>query len=103
TGFSQQSALSLRKKLDALERPTSALASAPRDPANRDDEIAGVRLSNPGRILWPDLGITKLELARYHEAMAPWMLPHVDGRPLTLVRCPEGIGGGCFFMKHSRG
>jgi bifunctional non-homologous end joining protein LigD len=64
--------------------------------------VAGITLSHADRVLWPDLGITKLALARYCEAVAQWMLPHVAGRPLTLVRCPDGIAGGCFFMKHSR-
>jgi bifunctional non-homologous end joining protein LigD len=65
-------------------------------------EVAGVRLTHPARVLYPDLGYTKLDLARYFEAVADWMVPHVRGRPLTLVRCPEGIGRSCFFMKHSR-
>jgi bifunctional non-homologous end joining protein LigD len=63
--------------------------------------VAGVPLSHPDRVLYPDQGITKLDLARYYEAIAKWVLPHVKGRPLTLVRCPEGIAGECFFMKHS--
>jgi bifunctional non-homologous end joining protein LigD len=65
--------------------------------------VAGVALSHADKVLWPDVGVTKAELARYYEAVAEWMLPHLEGRPLTLVRCPEGIAGSCFFMKHSRG
>jgi bifunctional non-homologous end joining protein LigD len=65
-------------------------------------EVAGVRLSHPERVLYPDDGITKLELARYYESIGDWIVPHLAGRPLTLVRCPEGIGGSCFYMKHSR-
>jgi bifunctional non-homologous end joining protein LigD len=47
-------------------------------------------------------GITKLELARYYDSVADWMLPHVTGRPLTIVRCPRGAAGapGCFYQKH---
>jgi bifunctional non-homologous end joining protein LigD len=66
-------------------------------------EVAGVRLTNPDRVLYPDEGFTKLDLAEYYERVADWILPHVVGRPLTLVRCPEGYTGECFFQKHFTG
>lgn len=59
-------------------------------------------MPRPDRVLYPDPPITKLDLARYYERIADWIVPHVAGRPLTLVRCPEGIAGGCFYMKHSK-
>lgn len=65
-----------------------------------DSTVASVRLSNPGRILYPEQSITKLELARYYEAIADWVLPHVIHRPLSLVRCPQGRGSKCFYQKH---
>jgi bifunctional non-homologous end joining protein LigD len=65
------------------------------------EEVAGVRLTNPGRVLYPEQRITKLELARYYEAIADRLLVHVAGRPLTLVRCPEGSGNACFYQKHA--
>jgi bifunctional non-homologous end joining protein LigD len=71
----------------------------PRDRAV--EEVAGTRLTHPDRVLYPDCGITKRELAAYYESIAEWVLPHLAGRPLTLVRCPTGIGNDCFFMKHS--
>jgi bifunctional non-homologous end joining protein LigD len=68
--------------------------------------VAGVGISHPDRVVFPALGITKLELARYYEAIADWMLPHLEDRPLTLVRCPDGVTGGqdgaCFYMKHAK-
>ena len=64
-------------------------------------EVAGVSVSHPDRVLYPDEGITKLDLARYYERIADWIVPHVVGRPLTLVRCPTGLSSQCFFMKHS--
>ena len=67
---------------------------------NADGEVAGVRLSHPDKILYPDDGITKLDLATYYEKVAKWMLPHVENRLLTLVRCPAGSGRKCFFQKH---
>jgi bifunctional non-homologous end joining protein LigD len=62
--------------------------------------IAGVALTNPDRVLYPEQGITKQTLAAYYEAIAPLMLPHLAGRPLVLVRCPEGRRKGCFYQKH---
>jgi bifunctional non-homologous end joining protein LigD len=63
-------------------------------------EIAGVRVSNPGRVLYPEQGLTKLELVRYYERVADLILPHLAGRPLTLVRCPAGRDKHCFYQKH---
>lgn len=69
----------------------------------RDDPpnvVAGVRLSNPDRILYPEQGRTKANLARYYERVADLILPHVLGRPLALVRCPRGHEEACFYQKH---
>lgn len=63
--------------------------------------VADVAITHPERVVYPDAGLTKLDVARYYERVADWMLPHVSGRPLTLVRCPDGTGGTCFYMKHS--
>ena len=62
--------------------------------------VAGVRLSHPERVLWPEMGLTKRELAEYYAAVAEHVLPQVVGRPLTLVRCPRGRGKECFYQKH---
>jgi bifunctional non-homologous end joining protein LigD len=61
---------------------------------------AAYPLSNPDKVLYPELSITKRELLEYYELVAERMLPHVAGRPLTLVRCPEGRTKQCFFQKH---
>jgi bifunctional non-homologous end joining protein LigD len=66
------------------------------------DVVQGVRITHPDRILYPDLGLTKLDVAKYYEGVAEWIVPHLRGRPLTLVRCPEGMRGGCSYMKHSK-
>ncbi len=63
-------------------------------------EIGGVRLSSPGKVLYPEQGVTKSELALYYERIADWILPHIENRPLTLVRCPEGQAKECFYQKH---
>jgi len=62
--------------------------------------VAGIALTHPDRVLYADQGLTKLDLARYYERIAPRLLPHVRGRPLSVLRCPRGEGGECFFQKH---
>ena len=52
--------------------------------------------------MFPELGISKLDVARYYEAIAPVMLPHLTGRPLTLVFCPTGVGEGCQYLRHTK-
>ena len=66
-------------------------------------EVAGVEITHPERVVYPDVGVTKLELARYYESVAERILPHVAGRPLSIVRCPRGAGAPCFFQKHGHG
>ena len=78
------------------------VAEAARTEPEADGEIAGVSLTHPDRILYPDQKLTKLDLAHYYEAIAERMLPHVSDRPLTLLRCPEGYGESCFYQRHSR-
>ena len=68
--------------------------------APMDASPAGITISNPGRVVYPDAGITKIEVARHFERVARLMLPHVAGRPLSFVRCPEGLAKECFFQKH---
>jgi bifunctional non-homologous end joining protein LigD len=66
--------------------------------------VLGVPISNPDKALWPDVAgtpVTKADLARYYEAMAGWMLPHLEGRPCSLVRLPNGLGTEAFFQRHA--
>jgi bifunctional non-homologous end joining protein LigD len=63
--------------------------------------IAGATLSHPERLYWQDAGVTKHMLADYYALVWDRMRPHVTGRVLALVRCPEGIAGQCFFQKHA--
>src|SRR5688572_15238541 len=64
--------------------------------------VAGVRISHPDRLIYPDLRISKVDLARYYESIADWIVPHVAGRPLTLVHCPAGIAAPCIYLKHAK-
>jgi bifunctional non-homologous end joining protein LigD len=64
------------------------------------DVIESVRLTHPDRVLYPDVGLTKRGLAEYYVEIADRILPEVVQRPLSLVRCPDGLGEGCFYQKH---
>jgi bifunctional non-homologous end joining protein LigD len=83
---------------------------SPAKPASRSnssgsgsaDTIAGVRLTHPDRVLYPEQGITKSELALYYQQIADWIMPHIENRPLTLVRCPAGYKKQCFYQRHAR-
>jgi bifunctional non-homologous end joining protein LigD len=65
--------------------------------------VEGVPITNPDRPVYPALGLTKLDVARYFARVASLMLPHVADRPLTFVRCPEGLASECFYQKHWTG
>jgi bifunctional non-homologous end joining protein LigD len=75
------------------EAPVEATRGAP--------VVRGIRISNPERIVDTSAGHTKLEVARYYDAIAEWALPYLRNRPLSLVRAPDGISGELFFQKHA--
>ena len=90
-------------KPDAAPRSAAAGNPAPDGTGKSKSpvSVAGVRISHPERVVYPDVGMTKLEVVTYYEAVAERMLPHLTGRPLTVVRCPEGAAEECFFQKHA--
>ena len=63
--------------------------------------VSQVKVTHPERIVDPSSGVTKLDLVRYYESVAQWMLPHLADRPLAMVRAPTGISGELFFQKHA--
>lgn len=80
---------------DVVREAASQPAETPKAPPKRR-----VRLTHPDRIYWPDAGVTKEGLADYYAEVWPRIAPFIVGRPLALVRCPEGIEGQHFFQKH---
>jgi bifunctional non-homologous end joining protein LigD len=71
-------------------------------PSANATAVAAVRITHPDKLMFPALGLTKLDIVRYYELVAPRMLPHLTGRPLTLVFCPAGVGEGCTYLRHSK-
>ncbi len=65
------------------------------------EEIAGVRITHPDRVFYPDCGITKRDVIAHYLSVADLMLPHIADRPLSLVRAPRGVGGETFYQKHA--
>ena len=75
----------------------------PTDARQADLEVDGrtVRLTNLGKMFWPDSGITKRDLLQYYLDVSPYLLPHVKDRAMVMKRYPHGIAGDFFFMKRA--
>ncbi|MDE2166904.1 MAG: non-homologous end-joining DNA ligase [Alphaproteobacteria bacterium] len=92
-----------RRRVAAITTRRTRLQSSakrPNAPAMQQHTVAGVVISHPDREVFPGMGITKERLAEYYRAVAEWILPEIAERPLSLLRCPTGTGGQCFFQKH---
>jgi bifunctional non-homologous end joining protein LigD len=84
-------------------KPAKSATSRAATKATRSPAIAAaprMRLTSPGKIIFPDSHITKQEVADYYLAVMDHLLPEIAGRPLSIIRCPQGAGKPCFFQKH---
>lgn len=96
----------VREKPVALKAEDPAAAAPRKSPKSEGkaadpDSVAGIKLSHPDKLLFPEAKLSKLALARYYEAVAHWIVPHVQNRPLSLFRCPDGWHNQCFYQKHA--
>ena len=86
------------------DKPATAIsrevAKVPAKPQAASKPNVSVKVSHPDRVIDPSTGIKKIELVHYYESIAPWILPHLKDRPVSLVRAPTGITGQLFFQKH---
>jgi bifunctional non-homologous end joining protein LigD len=90
-------------------REDKSASDVVRERASRNAELEAVTITSPDRVMYPALKFTKADLARFYADIAPWILPHVRGRPLTLVRCehgasqPDALRSECSFLRHTSG
>jgi bifunctional non-homologous end joining protein LigD len=88
------------KEARAVKRESAVMPQGPALVTAGGSLVGGVKVSHPERVIDASTGVTKLELVRYYESVADWMLPHLKGRPCSLVRGPTGVGGELFFQRH---
>lgn len=91
--------------VETRKKPATKKVAAKKPPAKKAaasiETIEGVKISHPDRVIDPSSGARKIDVVQYYEAIAKWILPHLQDRPVSLVRAPGDIEGELFFQKHS--
>ena len=82
------------------DKPARAVTREAAAAAPARASATSIKVSNPERVIDASTGLKKIDLVRYYESVADRILPHLKGRPVSLVRGPQGIGGQLFFQKH---
>lgn len=89
------------KTAPANKTAASKTARASKSPSSKagtkPDQIV---ITHPDREVFPGEGISKQDVAQYYQAVMNHLLPGIKGRPMSVIRCPSGVGDGCFFQKH---
>jgi bifunctional non-homologous end joining protein LigD len=85
------------------EAPSAIAAPLSAEAGLNAAAAAGIKLTSPDRVAYPGQGVTKADLVAYYAAVAARMLPYIENRPLSLLRCPQGRAKYCFFQKHDTG
>jgi bifunctional non-homologous end joining protein LigD len=83
------------------EKPKAPPTKSKSQTKKSKERVGEVTITHPDKEMYGDAGITKRDLAAYYEQIAPAMLPHVAGRPISLLRCPNGAEKTCFFQRHA--
>ncbi|MES3037850.1 MAG: DNA ligase D [Bdellovibrionota bacterium] len=86
---------------ESKKNPSAKTSAAGSRKKHQPDKSLEVTITHPDRIIYKKEKLSKGDVAHYYEAVGKWILPHISDRPLSLVRCPDGMAGECFFQKHS--
>ena len=95
--------LEVPQHLETATRATKGKRARTKKSAHLTAEDFGIEISSPERVIYPELGLTKKDLADYYATIEPLIMVDAAKRPMTLIRCPAGRTGECFFQKHDKG
>ena len=87
---------------DVTKQPKPKAPKAKKKGAATAEDF-GIEISSPERVIFPELGLTKKDLADYYATIEPLIMVDAANRPMTVIRCPGGRTGECFFQKHDKG
>ncbi len=95
----EATAVTMEKELLEVEQEQEQKDTASKQKGNANI-VQGVKVSNPDKLIFEQSGIKKIDIIKYYESVASAMLPYLEGRLLSIVRCPKGTSEPCFYKKH---